>query len=407
MVPAIERSPRSKSPARTAARPTLDRDAAVPGTAAALALKMQRTAGNSATAALLSRKNGKSKGKRRKKAKAKKESLAIDMALRGARLDSEPTKVEAFHEYGDTFREPDLDPDVDVYLEGRRAEDAPIVDRFRVVYNLLDSWILVLEEQRPDLLEEAEKKFTLSRRHTITAEVKAQTKVYKEQFRDMSNLDVFLDEQDFIEFVDDRIATLQSIITTLSQWVASKNAGIDPKTVSAAGTEIWRARWHQRIAMVNTLIDRLWPTAEKELERWIDKQTTIKNKLPIRKLEYIGSLAKGYKGPPKQHVRFNPEDFDIDANLTAPSLAEYALRHDKLKPDRGRIFGRHTTIKPPIAFADRMQAEIKRIEGIQDDPHDLFDVAPLAGETLEQIAERQGYEASVQHRERTILTPPG
>ena len=138
----------------------------------------------------------------------------------------------------------------------------------------------MLEQRRPDILEEAEKRFTLSRRHTITAEVKAQTKAYKETFRDMDNDQAFLPlEQKFIEFVDERIDTLQDMVRTLSQWATSKQAGIDPKTVSAQGTEIWRAQWQQRIAMVNTLIDALWPTAEKDLERWIDKQTTIKTKL--------------------------------------------------------------------------------------------------------------------------------
>ena len=409
MASAIERGEgvRSNNPGRADTAQGPDRRAAPPGTATALALALQKAAGNHATAAVLSRKNGKSTGTKRKEARARKQGLAIDAALRGARTEPEPTQAETFHAYGDTFRDPELDPDVDVYLEGRRPEDAPIVDRFRVIYNLLDSWILVLEQRRPDLLEEAEKRFTLSRRHTITAEVKAQTKAYKETFRDMDNDQAFLPlEQKFIEFVDERIDTLQDMVRTLSQWATSKQAGIDPKTVSAQGTEIWRAQWQQRIAMVNTLIDALWPTAEKDLERWADKQTTIKTKLPIGQLEYIGSLAKGYKGPPKQHVRFNPEDFDIDANLTAPSLAEYALRHDKLTPDRGRIFGRNTTIKPLIAFSDRMQTEIKRIEGISDDPHDLVDVALLAGETLEQIAGRERYEANVQQREMRILNPP-
>lgn len=401
----VERLKRSAIPASGSTR--LARTATPAGAPQALAVALQRSAGNRASASVLSRKNGKSTGKKRREARAKKESLAIDVALRGARFEQEPDRTATFHRYGDQFRDPEVDPDASgaggVYQEGRRPEDAPIVDRFREIYNLLDSWILVLSRRRPDLLDQAEKKFALSRRHAITATVKARTKEYKAQFRQMSNLRVYIDEAEFEVFVESQAAELQEMTRDLSQWITSKDPGIDPKTVHTEGTAIWRTLWHKRVTTVNTLIDKLWPAAQKDLTRWVYKQDSIKTKAPIGNLEYIGSLAKGYKGPPKQHVRFNPEDFDIDANLNAPSLAEHALRHDKLTPDRERIFGRQTSIKPLIAFADRMQAEIMRIEGIQDDPEDLFDVALYAPETLEQVDLREEYEDSIAAREQRIL----
>lgn len=98
------------------------------------------------------------------------------------------------------------------------------------------------------------------------------------------------------------------------------------------------------------------------------------------------SLAKGYKGPPKQHFRFDPTDFDVDANLYAPALAEYAVRVDGQTPDRERIFGRNTSNRPLHDFSDKIQKElVNRIDGIEEDPNDLFDVAIYATSTPEQL----------------------
>ena len=157
--------------------------------------------------------------------------------------------------------------------------------------------------------------------------------------------------------------------------------------VHAGGTEDWRAAWRAAILQVNRVLAEFWPAAKGALAGWVVQQRA---RLPhldlsggIGELDYIGSLATGYKGPPKQQVRFNPDKFDVDANLAAPPLAKYAMGHDHLKPDRQRIFGRQTTIGPLNTFSDQAHGEMTaRVKGY--DASDPFDVVIEAPELPEQ-----------------------
>jgi hypothetical protein len=90
-------------------------------------------------------------------------------------------------------------------------------------------------------------------------------------------------------------------------------------------------------------------------------------------------------------MRFDPEKFDVDANLQAPPLAKYAVAIEGHKPDRGRIFGRQTNIGPLNDFSDRAQSELRvRVDGY--DRTDTFDVVIPAPELPGQRRGRQATE---------------
>ncbi|MEU7581736.1 DUF4157 domain-containing protein [Streptomyces sp. NPDC041068] len=339
-------------------------------------------------------------GTKRKERKEKRKDRALGAELRNVETDGAAVGSSEFEEFGNTHRNAAVDPDatgeeVGVHMAGARVEDAPIVDRFRHAFNQLESWCTHLRKESPDTYDAAAKKYDLEMRHRFTKEIKARTKQYKAAFRDLNN-DLYAMEAEKVEFelfVEERADELRAQLGQLSQAYARPGSGT--REIHDAVTEDdWRKTWHERITQVNIVIGSIWPEYEKQLDAWIQRNSHIRNKAPVGKLEYIGSLAKGYKGPPKQHVRYIPEDFDVDANLYAPALAEYAQRVDKLTPDRERVFGRNTTIKPLIAFADKVQKElVSRIEGIADDPSDLFDVAIHAPETIVQKEERELDEA--------------
>lgn len=100
--------------------------------------------------------------------------------------------------------------------------------------------------------------------------------------------------------------------------------------------------WYNAIWTVNAILTEEWETKKADVENWRPKKgpfDKVPNGSPIAKignLDYIGSLAKGYKGIPKQQIHFTPECFDVDANLDAPFLAAYAIS-EKESIDRGHV----------------------------------------------------------------------
>jgi hypothetical protein len=171
------------------------------------------------------------------------------------------------------------------------------------------------------------------------------------------------------------------------------------KIVHKEGTDVWRSAWHDTIFHVNKTLKGLWPDAKNQLKSFV-REKNCGDPEKIGELDYIGSLAKGYKGPPKQHIRFNPKDFDVDANLEAPPLSSYAQRIDKQKPDRMRIFGRVTSIKPLVDFSKKADDELEdRVKYYKKDPGDPFDVALVADELPEQERGRTVLESLFESRE--------
>jgi phage host-nuclease inhibitor protein Gam len=283
------------------------------------------------------------------------------------------------------------------------VDDAPIVEDFRKSYNKLESWNILIKEKHPELYEDFKIKFDTpeqnpdvpTKRDELIQKIKALTKKYKTKFRNLEEPHTGPIKEEYESNVNSIKAEIDSLLTQIASWYKS-NTGKEAENVHKDGTELWRQAWEKAIFEVNTILGRLWPQAKANIEAWVKQK---KSELPhvnmegkIGELDYIGSLAKGYKGPPKQHVRFNPENFDVDANLNAPPLAAYAMEVDEVPPDRKRIFGRDTEITPLNDFSDKAHNELIKVEGIKDNPEDKFDVAIEAKETTQQEQARVSME---------------
>jgi len=206
---------------------------------------------------------------------------------------------------------------------------------------------------------------------------------------------------------------IEARIREIAVWYRDKIGSVEPiddiiERVHQEATELWRAAWRRAILQVNRVLSRLWPPAKTLILVWVGEErakhpgTDLSG--PVEDLDYIGSLATGYKGPPKQQIRFNPDSFDVDANLEAPPLAKWALKVQTppSRPDRGRIFGRKTGIAPLNNFSNQAHAELgARVKGYNSS--DPFDVAIASPDLPEQ--ERESRATERLYRLRTTLDP--
>jgi hypothetical protein len=286
--------------------------------------------------------------------------------------------------FGNRRRNLGLDPDTDP-KSPHRLDDAPIFESFRKIYNRLDSWNFFLRARQPDLYPEFQSKFKLTDRRTEWLKtLKEETKKYKDRFRNLGNQDVGPIQRDFEDQVLRTIQPeMESLNREIAEWFREKTGSTEPidtliERVHAEGTELWREAWRRAILQVNRVLSRLWPPAKTRILIFVgQKRAEHPDKDlsgPVGDIDYIGSLATGFKGPPKQQIRFNPDKFDVDANLEAPPLAKYAVTVRNMVPDRGRIFGRTTDITPLNEFSDAAHCELQaRAEGY--DASEPFDVA--------------------------------
>jgi hypothetical protein len=137
----------------------------------------------------------------------------------------------------------------------------------------------------------------------------------------------------------------------------------------------------------------MWPPAKQDTENWVAQ---LRARHPdqdlegdISELDYIGSLATGFKSPPKQNIRFNPEKFDVDGFIEAPPLAKYAkfIMVPPARPRHGNIFvvAQDTRITPLITFARAVQVELlARVEGYDPTPDNFFDIVIKTDDLPEQ-----------------------
>ena len=314
--------------------------------------------------------------------------------------------------YGNKERNYNFNPDTDVNKAKIRRDDAPVMDSFRTIYNRLDSWDILLKHRLPpagyDIFDSV---FKLNeKRLKWLADLKEATKGYKGDFRDVSHFDVPKTRKDFEQQVLKRI---EGEINTLNHDIAGwfKLLTGDPRDVEAIiewahkeGTELWRQDWRALILAVNRVISSLWPPARQRIIAWVEQQRKLHPGADlsgdVENIDYVGSLATGYKGAPKQFVRFNVNKFDVDANLDAPPLAKFAMTFDHVKPDRKRIFtiAQGTSITPLIDFAHDAGHMLSAIPGY--DVKELFDVVINAPELAEQKRGREGTERIYKLREK-------
>ena len=268
-----------------------------------------------------------------------------------------------FNEFGNAHRNKDFNPDVvgedqggihQVDQDGARPEDAPLVNAYRINFHKLHSAKLYMEHKHPQLLAGFElanaaalNNLTLrDRMLQIASGVKDESKNHKKRVKDLSTNTTIQAlnaqyQQNVTALGNDALAIANLIETYINNHSTDQN---DLEGIHTEGTDIWRETWHRAIMAVNTVLHGRWPHWQGQIRQWIqnkrdeDDTLTYMDPRQVLGLDYIGSLAKGYKGPPKQSIRFTPEKFDVDANLTAPPLAAYALTVGGAIVDRGRIW---------------------------------------------------------------------
>ncbi len=319
----------------------------------------------------------------------------------------EPSDYKIIKQFGNQYRNLDVDPDISgengVYQGSKRLDDAPMVDDFRKSYNKRESGNIFIKTKNSQLYDEFKDKFAIADRSDWVTDVKNATKEYKNKFRSLANSNTTTIEEAYKREVNRIKAQIDKRIKDIEEWYKSKPGTALPQeqeslseNVHEEGTKLWREAWKKAIIQVNTILSQEWPSAKGKIEVWVKQQKPIHPRVnmegEIGKLDYIGSLAKGYKGPPKQHVRFEPEKFDVDANLEAPPLANYALEVDKAPVDRGRIFGRECATMSPLhgfvfTVEQRLAGEVVGYENYgkpAKETKEGFDVAIEAKEPPQQ-----------------------
>ena len=341
------------------------------------------------------------------------EELILELCARNLipRVICIPYEDEMIGRFGNRGRDMNIDPDTDP-TSRLRPDDAPIVESFKKMYNRLDSWTIYIRTNHPELESEFDATFAVERRREAwLREIKKAGDDFKEEFRNVgtTNPDALREKYNAV------LARIEGEIDDLNRriagWYKSKTG--HPGTVEEiieevhqAGTELWRAAWRRAILQVNRVLALLWPPAKHRLLAWVgqmrarhpDKDLSG----PVGELDYLGSLASGFKGPPKQNIRFNPESFDVDGFVEAPPLAKYAMfvMLPPVKPKHGNIFARKTDIEPLITFADAAQAElVAKVDGYKNDPADPFDVVIKTEDLPEQARGKAATERLYKLRE--------
>jgi hypothetical protein len=231
----------------------------------------------------------------------------------------------------------------------------------------------------------------------ISVDVKKASKKYKTQVRSFSEMasvdklkEIYIS---VLQSLLDRTKTLTGImIARLKAHTKDKRTGSKIlEDIAPQGTKIWREKWHAAIMNVNSILAKVWPQHKKIIERWTAKKREegLKYMDPalIGELDYIGSLAKGYKSPPKQSVRFQPEKFDVDAKLDAPPLAAFAVIESGAVIDRGRIWSKNAKIPPLSKFEKEANKPLREVEGM--DPGEPFEVV-IEAEGIDRLPREVG-----------------
>jgi Domain of unknown function (DUF4157) len=313
--------------------------------------------------------------------------------------------------YGNKERNIGFDPDKDVNKKRVRRDDPPIADSFRLIYNRLDSWDIYIKRAYEGWYEEFDKLFRLNeKRNKWLTELKEKTAGYKSEFRDVSNFDVENTKKEYEKSTLKKIETeINGLNHEIASWYKTKSSDPDDlntiiEKVHKKGTELWRKQWESIIIQVNRILSSLWPPARSRIINWVREQRKLHPRTDLRgevgNIDYVGSLATGYKGAPKQFSRFNVNKFDVDANIEAPPLAKYAMTIDKVKPDRKRIFAikHETTITPLLNFCFDVHRALSDVNGY--DASEQFDMVIYAPELPEQKRGREGTERIYNLREK-------
>jgi hypothetical protein len=343
------------------------------------------------------------------------EELILELCDRGLipRVICIPFEDNVIGRFGNRGRDLNINPDTDPKSR-LRPDDAPIMESFKRFYNRLDSWSIFIKVNHPELAAEFKAKFDIeARRDRWLKELKVAGDAFKESFRNVGNTDPEKARQDYLKVLDRIQKEIDVLNHEIATWFKDKSGTpgtIDEiiEEVHAQGTELWRAAWRRAILQVNRVLSILWPPAKQRVLLFVgQKRAAHPDKDlagPVGELDYLGSLSGGFKGPPKQNIRFNPQSFDVDGFIEARPLSQYAVLVLGLKPKNGNIFASKTDIEPLNTFSAAAQRElVAKVEGYKDDPTDPFDVAIKTDDLPNQTRGKAATERLYKLREQLPL----
>jgi hypothetical protein len=226
----------------------------------------------------------------------------------------------------------------------------------------------------------------------------------------------------------DQLAQELANHTDEGENVIKKHGYLDGKgTLEKEGTDLWRTQWLKTKTAVDTALTSLWkgwrstlkavaksnkgdasPNTPQNQQNW---EQRINNE--NWDIFYGGSLMKGYKGPPKQNTRFLASNFDVDANMDAPAVAEFLINTKGKKVDRGQLdpAGSGTRIED---MDSAMDIEVKKElvnSGVVPDAEtankivsEEFETRVNAPDTLGDAAKIEVIRSSEEQRVRDKLT---
>lgn len=288
-------------------------------------------------------------------------------------------------EFGDKNRNHKINPDEDDVKQGgigdvanRRPEDPESNHSIRINFNKAHNIYIYISTHFENLGECDNFKKSLS---MIQKKIKDSSILYKNNIR---STDIILQNaksgyegelQNIEQLINHLVRIMLMYLKSNVELLKDVPDNQLEDVLKKRGNEIWRDKWYNAIWTVNSILKEEWETKKASVEEWRPEKETFA-KVPkgsptakIGNLDYIGSLAKGYKGIPKQQIHFTPECFDVDANLDAPFLAAYAIS-EKESIERGHV--KADKIEPLKKVQDDIWEKLKQVPGI--DPNDKFEI---------------------------------
>lgn len=304
------------------------------------------------------------------------------------------------------FRDTEVSVDDEVYT-GDRCDDAPVTRLVRVrefeVRMMLQDLKIQEQDGRLKPKDVQQLKQLAKRQAKAVADIKKASQQYKTDIRSLST-----DEDQALkthkEAIDEVVQALSGVkadalaLINESLRARGKNGHTAENyvaTIMPGQAEIWKNRWLETSKVVNKIVGEEWAKAERSIrDEAVSAGASPNAHNEPWQLDYIGSLAKGVKGPPKQHIAFDPDKFDVDANLDAPSLSSWAVGNGSVA-DRDRLWGRKDgnlkDIKALQRFQNAVHQALSKIPGYDaDDPFEVVVTADVTidDETYEVVKEQ-------------------
>ena len=236
-----------------------------------------------------------------------------------------------------------------------RPDDVPLMQNYRLAMHKVHNVALVLQEANKNggkKMGRTSAAALNAAMSDIQGEAKELAKTFKANMRNLGRPDraaVF--RAAYVRGMEQLVVRLNAIyageVATLHHQGYMRRGG----NVQTEGPALWRTQWLKTKRAVDTAITGLWGTWKAALKQWAitNKGDGLPNTPANRetwrnqvngenwRISYGGSLAKGYKGPPKQNTRFLAANFDVDANMDAPAIAEYLINVHHKTVDRGQL----------------------------------------------------------------------